>query len=83
VSTSPPPEFEALFQDVSNWVAGATGGRVRGVRRLEPGEHVFREDARVYFIRCSRWSPTRSEFAIAVKAGFTAPMLGKMLVSTT
>ena len=33
--------------------------------------------------RSSRWSPTRSEFAIAVSAGFTAPMLGKMLVSTT
>src|SRR5262249_5838195 len=31
----------------------------------------------------SRWSPTRSEFAIAVSAGLTAPMLGKMLVSTT
>jgi hypothetical protein len=34
-------------------------------------------------IRSSRWSPTRSEFAIAVSAGFTAPMLGKTLVSTT
>ena len=33
--------------------------------------------------RSSRWSPTRSEFAIAVSAGLTAPMLGKMLVSTT
>src|SRR5205823_5453053 len=33
--------------------------------------------------RSSRWSPTRSEFAIAVKAGLTAPMLGKTLVSTT
>jgi hypothetical protein len=30
-----------------------------------------------------RRSPTRSEFAIAVSAGLTAPMLGKMLVSTT
>ncbi len=29
------------------------------------------------------WSPTRSALAIAVRAGFTAPMLGKMLVSTT
>jgi hypothetical protein len=28
-------------------------------------------------------SPTRSAFAIAVRAGFTAPMLGKKLVSTT
>jgi hypothetical protein len=34
-------------------------------------------------MRSSRWSPTRSEFAIAVRAGFTAPMLGKTLVSTT
>ena len=36
-----------------------------------------------YPSRSSRWSPTRSAFAIAVKAGFTAPMLGKQLVSTT
>ena len=28
-------------------------------------------------------SPTRIAFAIAVSAGFTAPMLGKKLVSTT
>ena len=34
-------------------------------------------------IRSSRWSPTRSALAIAVSAGFTAPMLGKKLVSTT
>ena len=34
-------------------------------------------------IRSSRWSPTRSAFAIAVSAGLTAPMLGKKLVSTT
>ena len=33
--------------------------------------------------RSSRWSPTRSAFAIAVSAGLTAPMLGKKLVSTT
>ena len=33
--------------------------------------------------RASRWSPTRSAFAMAVSAGFTAPMLGKKLVSTT
>ena len=30
-----------------------------------------------------RWSPTRTALAIAVSAGFTAPMLGKKLVSTT
>ena len=29
------------------------------------------------------WSPTRMALAIAVSAGFTAPMLGKKLVSTT
>lgn len=34
-------------------------------------------------IRASRWSPTRSEFAIAVRAGLTAPIDGKTLVSTT
>ena len=34
-------------------------------------------------MRCNRWSPTRSALAIAVSAGFTAPMLGKKLVSTT
>ena len=33
--------------------------------------------------RSRRWSPTRSALAIAVRAGFTAPMLGKKLVSTT
>src|SRR5262249_37093595 len=31
-------------------------------------------------IRWSRWSPTRSEFAIAVSAGLTAPIDGKTLV---
>ena len=34
-------------------------------------------------VRSSRCSPTRMAFAIAVRAGFTAPMLGKKLVSTT
>ena len=29
------------------------------------------------------WSPTRMALAIAVRAGFTALMLGKMLVSAT
>ena len=33
--------------------------------------------------RDSRCSPTLRAFAIAVRAGFTAPMLGKKLVSTT
>ena len=50
---------------------------------LEPAEalHAFALDA--HRILSSRWSPTRSEFAIAVSAGLTAPMLGKTLVSTT
>ena len=34
-------------------------------------------------MRLSRCSPTRMALAIAVRAGFTAPMLGKKLVSTT
>ena len=33
--------------------------------------------------RSARCSPTRMALAIAVRAGFTAPMLGKKLVSTT
>ena len=33
--------------------------------------------------RSARCSPTRMALAIAVSAGFTAPMLGKKLVSTT
>jgi hypothetical protein len=36
-----------------------------------------------YAMRLSMWSPTRRALAIAVSAGFTAPMLGKKLVSTT
>src|SRR5262245_15807488 len=36
-----------------------------------------------YASRPARWSPTRSALAMAVSAGFTAPMLGKKLVSTT
>ena len=34
-------------------------------------------------IRSRMWSPTRMALAIAVRAGFTALMLGKMLVSAT
>lgn len=33
--------------------------------------------------RSTRWSPTRRAFAMAVRDGLTAPMLGKKLVSTT
>ena len=33
--------------------------------------------------RSIRWSPTRRALAMAVSDGFTAPMLGKKLVSTT
>jgi hypothetical protein len=63
------------------WVAPAPVGSSTGRDRRSIGSQF--SDARTYLIRSSRWSPTRSEFAIAVKAGFTAPMLGKMLVSTT
>ena len=38
---------------------------------------------RRYRSRSVRCSPTRMALAIAVRAGFTAPMLGKKLVSTT
>src|SRR6185312_6606537 len=44
---------------------------------------VASADGTVAPIRSSRWSPTRTALAIAVSAGFTAPMLGKKLVSTT
>ena len=37
----------------------------------------------VHDMRLSRCSPTRMPLAIAVRAGLTAPMLGKKLVSTT
>ena len=36
-----------------------------------------------YCRRSAMWAPTRMALAIAVNAGFTAPMLGKKLVSTT
>jgi len=38
---------------------------------------------RYYFSLSRRWSPTRMALAMAVSAGFTAPMLGKNEVSTT
>src|ERR1039457_4063942 len=38
---------------------------------------------RAQAIRLSRWSPTRIALAITVSAGFTAPILGKKLESTT
>jgi hypothetical protein len=74
---------------------GAEPGNHAGVERrpaqaVEPsgdrGPNRLRNGAGTHLLpynRSSRWSPTRSEFAIAVNAGFTAPMLGKMLVSTT
>src|SRR5215470_6894927 len=55
-------------------------GRVNGVRH-HPGRHVLRPGQGA--IRCPMTSPTRSALAMAVSAGFTAPMLGKKLVSTT
>ena len=43
---------------------------------VEPG-------LRAHLSLSSMWSPTRRALAIAVSDGFTAPMLGKKLVSTT
>ena len=51
----------------------ASSGGMRGLPPRRPRADAAR----------ARWSPTRSAFAIAVSAGFTAPMLGKKLVSTT
>jgi hypothetical protein len=47
------------------------------------GTGLARRVERFYDIRPSRCSPTRMALAMAVRAGFTAPMLGKKLVSTT
>ena len=41
------------------------------------------KDALLQASRSMRWSPTRRALAMAVSDGFTAPMLGKKLVSTT
>ena len=54
---------------------------VRGAGRFTTDSSWFR--LRGYDIRPSRCSPTRMALAMAVRAGFTAPMLGKKLVSTT
>ena len=56
--------------------------RGAGRRRRQPARAGSCAAARAPS-RSSRWSPTRSALAIAVSAGFTAPMLGKKLVSTT
>src|SRR5262249_26116407 len=55
-------------------------GRVNGID-LGLGRHVRCQGQGVG--RAVMCSPTRSALAIAVSAGFTAPMLGKKLVSTT
>ena len=47
------------------------------------GRHGHLQARWGYDIRLSRCSPTRMALAMAVRAGFTAPMLGKKLVSTT
>ena len=59
--------------------------RRRRARRplLRSGDMLRLPRARRAPRRSSRWSPTRRALAIAVSAGFTAPMLGKKLVSTT
>src|SRR5580765_5301404 len=70
----------------------ATGHEQREHRKTENGSLPEARAARApsrpsgtvaQLIRSSRWSPTRSEFAIAVSAGLTAPIDGKTLVSTT
>ena len=48
-----------------------------------PGYDVVTRRVGVRPAARSRCSPTRMAFAMAVRAGFTAPMLGKKLVSTT
>ena len=55
-------------------------GRVDGVG-LGLGRHVPCQYQAVS--RWPMWSATRRALAMAVSAGFTAPMLGKKLVSTT
>ena len=64
------------------WRAGRRT-RSRSARRNAAPASVLIRRPVAYVIRSSRWSPTRSEFAIAVSAGFTAPIDGKKLVSTT
>src|SRR5215467_5492642 len=47
---------------------------------LQRGQSLFE---RTHRIRSSRWSPTRSALATIVSPGFTAPLEGKKLPSTT
>ena len=58
-------------------VAGGTEDH-QGVDSVGHGPASARHE-----IRSRMWSPTRNAFAIAVSDGFTAPMLGKKLVSAT
>ena len=55
---------------------GFLGRGVLGARRME-------ERAPSHPSRSRRWSPTRSAFAMMVRAGFTAELEGKKLPSTT
>jgi hypothetical protein len=47
------------------------------------GRRTDKNQGQAQASRSVRCSPTRMAFAMAVNAGFTAPMLGKKLVSTT
>ena len=52
-------------------------------RRSHLAVLALSDNEAVHDMRLSRCSPTRMPLAIAVRAGLTAPMLGKKLVSTT
>jgi hypothetical protein len=56
-------------------------GHFLAARQLASGCRAHR--TAIHRSLSSRWSPTRSALAIAVNDGFTAPILGKKLVSTT
>src|SRR5207247_7586348 len=59
--------------------AGLLGWERRGAERQ-------RQDGEARELHCKRsrmWSPTRSALAMMVRAGFTAPLEGKKLPSTT
>src|SRR5262249_11795464 len=56
--------------------------RVHGIG-LGLGRHLLPRPGGQAAMRCWMCFPTRRALAMAVRAGFTAPMLGKKLVSTT
>ena len=68
--------FAVCESDLDRFINAHTGG----TPVLPSLDRAF---SRFYFSRSRRWSPTRRALAMAVSAGFTAPMLGKNEVSTT